>query len=48
MPKVEIYRGSEKLRVNFKTETQKLNFVVYHYQNNLYIKNNEVDLKLPN
>ena len=32
--------------VNFKTDTDELNTVVYHYQNNLYLKDNEIDLNL--
>ena len=29
-----------------QTDTDKLNFVVHPYRNNLYLKDNEVDLKL--
>ena len=32
--------------MNFHTDTDKLNIVVYPYQNNLYLKDNEIDLKL--
>ena len=32
--------------MNFQTNTDKLNIVVYRYRNNLYLKDNEVDLKL--
>ena len=32
--------------VNFQTDTDKLNIVVYRYWNNLYLKDNEVDLKM--
>ena len=32
--------------MNFQTDTDKLNFVVYRYQNNLYLKGNENFLKL--
>ena len=32
--------------MNFQTDTDKLNIVVYRYRNNLYLKDNEVDLKL--
>ena len=35
-----------KVCVNFQTDTDKLNIVVYRYRNNLYLKDNEVDLKL--
>ena len=32
--------------MNFQTDTDKLNIVVYRYRNSLYLKDNEVDLKL--
>ena len=32
--------------MNCKTDTDKLNIVVYRYRNNLYLKDNEIDLKL--
>ena len=32
--------------MNFQTDTDKLNIVVYRYENNLYVKDNEVILKL--
>ena len=41
-----IYNGRRKLCVNFQTDTDKLNIVVYRYRNNLYLKDNELDLKL--
>ena len=41
-----IYNGRRKVYVNFQTDTDKLNIVVYHYRNNLYLKENEIDLKL--
>ena len=41
-----ICNGKKKVCVNFKTETDKLNFVVYRYRNSLYLKDNEFDLKL--
>ena len=41
-----IYNGSRKVCVNFQTDTDKLNIVVYRYRNNLYLKDNELDLKL--
>ena len=40
------YNGRRKVCVNFQTDTDKLNFVVYGYRNSLYVKDNEVDLKL--
>ena len=41
-----IYNGSRKVCVNFQTDTDKLNIVVYRYRNNLYLKDNEIELKL--
>ena len=41
-----IYNGRRKVCVNFKTDTDKLNIVVYSYQNSLNQKDNEVDLKM--
>ena len=32
--------------MNFQTDTDKLNIVVYRYRNNLDLKDDEVDLKL--
>ena len=39
-----IYNGRRKVCV--QTDTDMLNIAVYRYRNNLYIKDNEVDLKL--
>ena len=41
-----IFNGRRKVCVNFQTDTDKLNTVVYRYRNNLNLKDNEVDLKL--
>ena len=41
-----IYNGRRKRCVNFQTETDKLNIVVYRYQNSLYLKDNHGDMKL--
>ena len=41
-----INNGRRIVRVNFQTDTDKLNIDVYRYRNNLYLKDNEVDLKL--
>ena len=41
-----IYTGRRKVCVNFQTDTDKLNIVVYRYRNNIYLKDNEVILKL--
>ena len=39
-----MYNDRRKVCVNFQTDTDKLNFVVYRYQNSFYIKDNELDL----
>ena len=44
--KLTIYNDRRKVCVNFQMDTDKLNIVVYRYRNNLYFKDNEVDLKL--
>ena len=44
--KWSIYNGRRKICVNFQTDTDKLNIVVYRYRNSLYLKDNEVDLKM--
>ena len=41
-----IHNGRRKVCVNFQTDTDKLNTVVYRYRNILYLKDNEIDLKL--
>ena len=41
-----IYNARRKVCVNFQTDTDKLNIVVYRYRNNLHPKDDEVDLKL--
>ena len=41
-----IYSGRRKVCVNFQTDTDKLNIAVYRCRNNLYVKDNEIDLKL--
>ena len=41
-----IYNDGRKVCVNFQTDTDKLNIVLYLYRNNLYLKDNEVTLKL--
>ena len=40
-----IFNGRRKKCANFQTDTDKLNIVVYRYRNNLYLKDNGVDLK---
>ena len=41
-----LYNGRRKVCVNYQTDTDKVNLVVYHYRNNTYLKNTELDLKL--
>ena len=41
-----IYNGRQKVCVNFKTDTDKFNFVVYRYRSSLYLKDYGIDLKL--
>ena len=41
-----IYNDRRKVSVNFQTDTDKLNNVVYRYRDNLYLKDSELDLKL--
>ena len=41
-----IYNDRRKVCVNFQTDTDKLNIVVYRYRNSLYLTDNEVDLKM--
>ena len=44
--KCTISNGTRKKSVNFQTVTNKFNNFVYRYRNNLYLKDNEVDVKL--
>ena len=41
-----IYNGGRKVCINFQTDTDKVNFVVYRYRNNTFPKDTEMDLKL--
>ena len=41
-----IYNGRRKVCINFQTDTDKVNIVVYRYRNNRYLKDTEMDLKL--
>ena len=41
-----IYNGRRKVCINFQTDTDKVNIVVYRYRNNTYLKNTEMDIKL--
>ena len=40
------YNGRRKLCINFQTDTDELNIVVYRYLNSTYLKDTEMDLKL--
>ena len=40
------YNGRRKVFPNFRTNTDETKIVVYRYRNSLYLKDNEVDLKL--
>ena len=41
------YIGRRKVCINFQTDTDLLNMVVYRYRNSLYLKDKGVSLKLP-
>ena len=41
-----IYNGRRKVCVYYQTVRDDLNFVVYRYRNNLYVKDSEMDLKI--
>ena len=41
-----IYNGRRKVCINFQTDTDKVNIVVYRYRINTYLKDTEMDLKL--
>ena len=41
-----IYNSRRKVCANFQTDTDKLNIVVYRYRINIYLKDNEVILKM--
>ena len=45
-PKWTIYNGRRKICINFQTDTDKVNIVVYRYRNNTYLEDTEMDLKL--
>ena len=44
--KLTIYNGRRKVCVNFQTDTNKVNIVVYRYRNNSYLNDIEMDLKM--
>ena len=41
-----VYNGRRKVCINFQTDTEKVNIVVYRYWNSTYLKDTEMDLKL--
>ena len=41
-----IYNGRRKVCINFQTDTDNVNIVVYRYRNNTYLKDTELDIKL--
>ena len=41
-----IYNGKRKVCINFQTDTDKVNMVVYRHRNNTCLKDTEMDLKL--
>ena len=41
-----IYNGRRKVCVNFQTDTDKLNIVVFRYRKKFFLKDDEVDLKI--
>ena len=40
-----IYNGRRKVCMNFQTDKDKVNIVVYRYRNNTYLKDTEMELK---
>ena len=44
--KLTIYNGRRKICINFQTDTDKVNIVVYRYRNSTYLKDTETDIKL--
>ena len=40
------HNGRRKVCINFQTDTEKVNIVVYRYRNSTYLKDTEMDLKL--
>ena len=44
--KCTIYNGRRKECINFQTDTDKVNIVVYRYRNSTYLKDTEKDIKL--
>ena len=40
------YNGTRKVCINFQTDTDKVNIVVYRYRYSTYLKDTEMDIKL--
>ena len=40
-----ICNGRRKICINFQTDTDKVNIVLYRYRNNTYVKDTEMELK---
>ena len=40
-----LYNDRRKVCINFQTDTDKVNFVVYRNRNNTYLKDTEMELK---
>ena len=43
--KLTIYIGRRKVCMDYKTDSHKLNIVMYRYQNSLYLGDAEMELK---
>ena len=41
-----IYNGRRKVCINFQTDTDEVNIVLYRYRNSTYLKDTEMDLNL--
>ena len=41
-----VYESRRKVCINFQTDADNVNLVVYRYRNNTYLKDTEIDLKL--
>ena len=41
-----IYNGRREVCINFQTDADNVNIVVYRYRNNTYLKDSEMDFKL--
>ena len=41
-----IYKGRRRVCINFQTDTDKVNIVVYRYRNNTYLKDTQLELNL--